>query len=173
MHWMGTNGHTTGFVNPGVSGLVKCHSNEMWRGGSVTDICGKDITECQTKSEVGSWMSVDFQSVLVCPTHLTLRQSNSRFGDYFVRYFVLEGSNDGKTWHVLMRCIDDQSMKEGGQEHTWQIDAAEDAAKYRVFRVRLTGPSSSDSHQLALSGFELHGQVYQWRLAAGQRAQDG
>jgi E3 ubiquitin-protein ligase HECTD1 len=106
-------------------------------------------------------MSVDLgegRSLVV--NYYSLRHGSSS-GSW--RNWVLEGSNDGSNWIVLMAHTNDDSLPdEGFSEAAWKVEGA--AQAHRHFRTRMTGANSSGvygggDHSLACAGIELWGRL--------------
>jgi hypothetical protein len=93
---------------------------------------------------------------------------------------VLEGSNNGYTWNLIMCHKRDASLFGVGSTKTWPIPASNDQSPaaagaagaaasasasptrkaYRMFRVLQTGKNSNSNYYLSCSGFEVYGTLY-------------
>jgi len=90
------------------------------------------------------------------PNYYTIRDSTSG-GDYQLRNWVLEGSNDNSTWDNLRTHTNDSTILTQGVTGSWAVQAD---GYYRYFRVRVTGwDRSGTSYFLFCSGFELYGNL--------------
>ena len=103
-------------------------------------------------------MSVDLGAGRhLAPDYYCLRHGASD-GDYRVRHWRLEGSNDDSTWTLLKTHANDQALPpQGFSTASWPIEAAADGASYRYFRIFQTGKNSYDGDHLACAGIELYG----------------
>lgn len=76
IYFMGSNGKTTEWVNPGQYGLVNITSSEgkQLPYGNVTDILSRDSVSvnCHTKDNKKAWFAIDL-GVYIIPTDYTLR----------------------------------------------------------------------------------------------------
>jgi hypothetical protein len=100
-----------------------------------------------------SWVCIDFQDRKVRLTHYVLRESTNDKRD-LLRYWVLEGSNDGEEWVELDHHQNDGTLNEHGLMALFQVNR-----ELEVHRIRLrqTGPSSGSQYILALKSIEFFG----------------
>jgi hypothetical protein len=123
-----------------------------------------DVGNC-TKDERGAWMSVDLGHRALCVNHYSLRHGNN--SEYFrLRYWVLEGSDDGGgTWVTLREHRNDKSLPKSGYGVAhWYVTGV--TTFYNQFRIRNTGKKVSNSkgvwsanNQLYCAGIELYGEL--------------
>ena len=79
-------------------------------------------------------------------------------GSWRLQAWVLEGSNDGINWIVMMAHTNDDSLPDQGySEAAWKVEGAAQACRH--FRIRMTGKNSSRSDHLHLAGIELYGRL--------------
>lgn len=103
-----------------------------------------------------SWMKVDFQVHVVCPTHYTLCK---RRGSFYISKWMFEGSDDEKAWTVLDRRDTCELADE--QCHTFQCEVQDHF--FRYFRLTQTGKNrwrrdhKEGNNVLCLSEFEIFG----------------
>jgi hypothetical protein len=71
----------------------------------------------------------------------------------------LQGSNDGKSWIVIKRHVNDVSLNGNFASQSWQIPDC--TQSFRHFRILQTGRNSSYNNFLSLSGFEMYGDLYE------------
>jgi len=72
------------------------------------------------------------------------------------RNWNFEASLDGDSWDVLKEHKNDQTIQGSGN---YMFEVIDCNCGYRYFRLRVTGPDSSATTYLGLSGFELFGRV--------------
>jgi len=159
LYWLGTNRITTEWKNPYPQFVnVTCFPPEELYGNlsSFVDRTGSQNYLPRSNAIKNGSFTVDLLSVKVVPTHYTLRDSTN--GNYQLRNWNLEGSNDGKTWIILKNHVNDASIAKQGDTHSWKIDFQVEA--FQMFRVQVTGPWRPGYFFLFCSGFEIYGDVY-------------
>ncbi|KAF9603927.1 hypothetical protein IFM89_039147 [Coptis chinensis] len=104
-----------------------------------------------------SWWMVDIgqDHQLMCK-YYTLRQDGSTA---FIRSWAIQGSLDGKNWTDLRVHENDQTICKPGQFASWPINDPTALLPFQLFRVILTGPTTSDSipYHLCVCLIELYG----------------
>ena len=70
-----------------------------------------------------------------------------------------QGSNDGENWADLRQHVADSTFHSPGQYASWSVKTE---TAYRLFRVLLTGPTTSSTSPLnmCLSNLELYGTLF-------------
>ena len=159
LYYLGTKSHSTAYANPHKSGDVKA-SRSSDRGGQAEDFVGREKVYCSTDNVANSWMMVDlgFGRALQVD-HYCLRHGSEE-GEFVLRNWNLEGSNNNIDWTVLREHNDDTSLaEEEYSESDWDVNSAASNSPYRFFRILQTGKTSSDEDILALvcCGIELYG----------------
>lgn len=181
---------TKRFVNPALSGHVKVISNKKPIKDSAPRCAfvGRDLVRCVFPAEPNVWVGIDLKDTFFLPTHYTLRHYVSS-DNFALRNWVFEarankiekkekgqekvreiGPKEEKNeWVLLRRHIDDISLDQAGQSHTWPIDPAtrpksQDFRGWRMFRIRSTGLNSGLTLNICLSGFEMYGTSSQMQL---------
>ena len=101
-------------------------------------------------------MAVDLKRHLA-PSHYCLR--SEKHGSHTLRNWRVEGSKDGASWTCLREHVNDSSLAATPfSVAAWPIDNAA-AAHFRHFRIRQTGPNSSDNHHLLCGGMEVYSRL--------------
>jgi hypothetical protein len=95
--------------------------------------------------------------------YYTLRHGGNSKGDA-LRNWTLQASNDGKSWVVLRRHVNDMSLNGPFASASWPLESKQ---KFAYFRVLQTGRNSSHTNFLSLSGFELYGALYTNKKESG------
>lgn len=163
IYFIGSNGKTTEWVNPGQYGLVvvTCSDGKQLPYGKLEDILSRDSVSvnCHTKDNKKSWFAIDL-GVYVSPTAYTLRHARG-YGRSALRFWLLQASKDGVNWTTLITHNDDRSLTEPGSTNTWTINCpSEETSGYRHIRIQQNGRNASNqTHYLSLSGFEIYGKV--------------
>lgn len=70
---------------------------------------------------------------------------------------ALQGSNDGEDWKMLRSHVNELTMKMPGQYASWPVTGHAALFPYQMFRLVLTGPTSSKHSNLCLSYVEFYG----------------
>ncbi|XP_026465706.1 E3 ubiquitin-protein ligase Ufd4 isoform X4 [Ctenocephalides felis] len=163
IYYIGSNGKTTDWVNPGQYGLVVVFSSDgkSLPYGKLEDILSRDNVSinCHTNDDKRAWFSIDL-GVFIIPTAYTLRHARG-YGRSALRNWLFQMSRDGVTWTTLYVHSDDKSLFEPGSTATWPIEVTLDETQgYRHVRIQQNGKNASgQTHYLSLSGFEIYGQV--------------
>eukprot|EP00729_Bicosta_minor_P016851 gene16851-biopygen30184 len=90
-------------------------------------------------------------------TNYCLRHG-ANVGNFRLRNWLLEGSNDASTWTLLKTHANDQALPaQGWSTASWPIEATADGASYRYFRIFQTGENSDGYDYLMCAGIELYG----------------
>jgi len=160
-YWLGTRcGTVPSYSNPADLGLVRVRCSELAKDGApINAVVGRDVVRVVSVPKPNQWFVVDFtpSGYRVRPTAYTLRHYVS-WDLEALRNWKLEGSVNGSDWFVLSVHADDQALNGKGSLHTWQLGAQQ--GQFTQFRVWQTGLNSNNHHYLALSGFEVYGEVY-------------
>ncbi|KAG9443198.1 hypothetical protein H6P81_019052 [Aristolochia fimbriata] len=118
-----------------------------------TSFAGPKIENGQTVA----WWMVDIgqDRQLMC-NYYTLRQDGSTG---YMRWWVLQGSLDGKNWTDLRVHENDTTVCKPAQFASWPVHGPNALLPFRFFRVVLTGPTTSDSNpwNLGICFLELYG----------------
>lgn len=163
IYFIGSNGRTTEWVNPGQYGLVTVTSSDgkQLPYGKLEDILSRDSVSvnCHTKDNKKAWFAVDL-GVYIIPTAYTLRHARG-YGRSALRHWLLQASKDSLNWVTLVTHSDDRSLSEPGSTCTWPIDCpADETQGFRHIRIQQNGRNASNqTHYLSLSGFEIYGRV--------------
>jgi hypothetical protein len=165
-YYIGTNGNTEDFENPHSTGEVVAAMSSIRVGGPSHLVeQPHDGSTCNyTEDEPNSRVSLDLgEDRSLVPNYYCLRHG-FRNGDYRLKSWNFEGSNDGSSYTVLRAHRNDNSLpNKAFSVAAWKVEEANQA--YRYFRIRQTGKNSgwdndgSGSHRLYCAGIELYGMV--------------
>lgn len=161
IYYIGSNGKTTDWVNPGQYGLVTVTSSEgrQLPYGKLEDILSRESisVNCHTKDNKKAWFAIDL-GINIIPNSYTLRHARG-YGRSALRNWLFQMSKDGVNWVTLVTHNDDKSLSEPGSTCTWPIDCTDDEG-FRHIRIQQNGRNASgQTHYLSLSGFEIYGKV--------------
>ncbi|ETO31097.1 HECT domain and RCC1-like domain-containing protein [Reticulomyxa filosa] len=177
VHFIATNGKARAWKNPMDDGLVQVRVKGLALGSSpANSIVSNKSVRCMTKSELHSYVVVDFGERRVCPSFYKLRHYSFTDRDA-LRFWRLEGcaencysqwavgasatadiDSDSK-WEVLCEHSNDELLKKAGDIGGWKIESNQPKRFFHKFRVIITGVNSSNNFVLALSGFEVYGHL--------------
>ncbi|KAG5675368.1 hypothetical protein PVAND_005277 [Polypedilum vanderplanki] len=163
IYYIGSNGKSTDWVNPGQYGLVTITSSEgrQLPYGKLEDILSRESisVNCHTKDNKKAWFAIDL-GMFVLPSAYTLRHARG-YGRSALRNWLFQMSKDGVNWVTLVTHVEDKSLVEPGSTYTWQIECPPDETQgYRHVRIQQNGRNASgQTHYLSLSGFEIYGKV--------------
>jgi hypothetical protein len=154
---LATAGGKEPYRNPHDRGAVAVSASSLAPGVSLSAAVGERAGRFATAALPDSWVMLDLKERRLTPTHYGLRHYDS-WDTEALRNWVLEGSNDARTWRLLSTHANDGSLARRGATKTWTLARTPDTDQaYRYFRVRQTGLNSNQHHLLALSGIELYG----------------
>ena len=131
-------------------------SSLMSDSQALSALVGRISTRCVTKPHQRSWMQINIKDVKIKLTHYTLRHYNS-WDTEALRYWNLEGSNDGQSWIPIRQHMDDKALRRVGASHTWPVDTNQ---YFSFFRIYMTGRNSNNHWYLACSGVEFYGNAF-------------
>jgi hypothetical protein len=106
-----------------------------------------------TQDTVNSWICYDFKDMRVTLTHYSVR-SRRDGNDYHLRSWILEGSNDCKSWVEIDHHTNDSSLNSEGAIAIFPISSSSD---YQYIRLRQIDVNSSGTHHLIVSAIEFYG----------------
>lgn len=161
IYFIGSNGRTTDWVNPGQYGLVSITSSEgrQLPYGKLEDILSRESisVNCHTKDNKKAWFSIDL-GINIKPSSYTLRHARG-YGRSALRNWLFQMSKDGFNWTTLVTHSDDKNLSEPGSTFTWPIDCNDDEG-FRHVKIQQNGRNASgQTHYLSVSGFEIYGTV--------------
>eukprot|EP00668_Euglena_longa_P042345 GGOE01055970.1.p1 GENE.GGOE01055970.1~~GGOE01055970.1.p1 ORF type:complete len:284 (-),score=49.99 GGOE01055970.1:301-1047(-) len=159
VNFIATNQGSEEWTNPVQSGLIKVEASSIKKGFPF------NVVDAQFNHQVFftdnipySWVSIDFGNYRIKPTHYSFahRAGNPQLG-YFMRNWELHASNDGETWVVVRKHVNDTAINATALMASWQIEDV-GLEHYRYFRV-VIDPSGNSNHTSALvvSCFEIYG----------------
>ena len=150
-------GMRSSYSNPADIGMVTVTSSSLMSDSQpLSALVGRMSTRCVTKPHQRSWMQINIKDVKIKLTHYTLRHYNS-WDTEALRYWNLEGSNDGQSWIPIRQHMDDRALRKAGATHTWAVDTNQ---YFNNFRIYMTGRNSNNHWYLACSGIELYGSSF-------------
>jgi len=158
LYFLGTQGGIrASYSNPADIGMVTVTSSSLMSDSQpLSALVGRLQTRCVTKPHQRSWMQINTKDVKIKVSHYTLRHYNS-WDTEALRYWNLEGSNDGQSWIPIRQHMDDRALRKAGMAHTWAVDTNQ---YFSYFRVYMTGRNSNNHWYLACSGIELYGHAF-------------
>ncbi|XP_073949307.1 LOW QUALITY PROTEIN: ubiquitin fusion-degradation 4-like [Choristoneura fumiferana] len=159
LYFIGSNGGTCEWVNPGAHALVSVWSSDgrQLPYGRAEDALSRspEPLNVHTNDDRRAFIALDL-GLQIVPTAYTLRHARG-YGRSALRNWLFQMSADGMTWSTLLAHADEQALQEPGSTATWRLRAD---APYRYLRVQQNGKNASgQSHYLSLSGLEIYGKV--------------
>ncbi|XP_041988693.1 E3 ubiquitin-protein ligase Ufd4 isoform X4 [Aricia agestis] len=159
LYFIGSNGGTCEWVNPGAHALVSVWSSDgrALPYGRAEDVLSRarEPLNVHTNDDRRAFVALDLGLQLV-PSAYTLRHARG-YGRSALRNWLFQMSADGVTWTTLLAHSDEQALQEPGSTATWRVRAD---APYRYLRIQQNGKNASgQSHYLSLSGLEVYGKV--------------
>ena len=119
-----------------------------------------------------TWICYNFKDRRISPTHYTIR-SNSDGGRgvngwHNLKSWVIEGSNDQKTWDILDQRENNNDLDRRNAIYTFQISPEKCKQSYQYLRLRVTGPnhcSAGTYYILTIASLEYFGRLFNDRPA--------
>jgi hypothetical protein len=142
----GENPHTGGEV------VISASSTMAKRPHQVVDYGWNNYW--YSNDEANSWLQIDFKNRRVLLTHYSL--NSNKAGSNYIRKWVLEASDDEKTWETLDSRDTDELV---GRSRIKIFPIISSARYFRYVRIRQTGTDSNNHHTLVLTNLELFGNV--------------
>jgi hypothetical protein len=144
LHHIATEGGTSTYVNPHAADRVVASSSSRVDGSIEDFVSWPCVSEDSsgTDNQPNSWMAVDLgMRRRLTVNHYALRHAYPD-GDYCLRDWELQGSEDGVAWTTLRQHDDDETMEEMDcfVAH-WAVEGVTTA--YRHFRVHQHGQNST------------------------------
>lgn len=144
------------FKNPVDRGTVAVTSSPLGSNSEpASALLDRRSLRFTTRPTKNASVVFDFKSRRVKVRAYTLKHYTS-WDTEALRDWVLEGSNDKNNWTVLREHVGDTALNGKGSTHTWSVSAS---GSFRYLRVRMTGLNSNKHWYLALSGFEVYGDL--------------
>jgi hypothetical protein len=191
LYYLGTNEYKSPYDHPEKRKYVKCTPEKFYSGNILQAFC-HDVTTLfagkgYDSSIVQNWhytdehsmqdvltkdlcMYIQFLEHSIIPVKYTMRHGYP--GGHAMRSWNFEATNDtiadaiiNKTWVVLDERVDDLSINHAHLINSASFDVQKsDGTPYHTFRLRLTGPNSSQSPYFMMAGFEFYGSLFHYRL---------
>jgi len=187
LYYLGTDGRSH-YVHPQTRNMIRCTPEKIYSGNILQSFC-HDVTSLFRDSGnshiVQNWhyaddaalrdvltkdlcMYIQFLKHSVIPIKYTMRHGYP--GGHAMRSWNFEATNDpindaiiNKTWVVLDVRVEDPSISPTVLLNSASFDIMNpDGKSYHTFRIRLTGPNSSQSHYFMMAGFELYGTLFDY-----------
>jgi len=185
LYFLGTDHNTAKYMHPQERNMVECTPVKIYSGNILQSFC-HDTTYLFKGTHdniVQNWHYTDEGSLLdlfrkdlcmyirflrhsVLPIKYTIRHGYP--GGHALRSWNLEATNDkiedaitNKTWVILDERNEDLSISPTHLSNSATFDIQyPDSKCYNTFRIKLTGPNSSQSHYLMMAGFEMYGTLF-------------
>jgi hypothetical protein len=170
LHFIGTNSGTDSYTNPHTmeqGGVVAAMSSDGYGGFHPERFVmhTHDGSVCNyTRDIANSWMSVDLgRGRRLAPTYYCLRHGDDS-GEYRLRHWRFEGSNNGSTWTVLKDHTNDNLLPNHGFGVAgWSVPqhregtSAVGSLGFRSFRIISSGKNTNGDDEIWCAGIELYG----------------
>jgi hypothetical protein len=102
-------------------------------------------------NQPGQWLSYDFKKMRVTPTHYSIKTHK---GPSYPKNWVIEGSEDGKSWIELGRRKDKRDLNGKLVTKTFPVARSEEV---RFIRFLQTGKTHENDDCLYICAFEVFG----------------
>lgn len=188
VHWLGSHGLQDEFRNPALLTssdpfllVLRASSRIEGELASLTSRSHLRGTFFETDSALSSWVAVELpDGMFMRPDHYTLSYYIDG-SEHIPRNWVLQGSADGVRWTTLRVHENEISLENPPHVSTWPLgnrttsspssagagssingggEGGAGLTAYRSFRITQTGPTSSGTLFLLLSGLELYGTLF-------------
>jgi E3 ubiquitin-protein ligase HECTD1 len=108
-----------------------------------------------TNNEANSWICYDFKDMQIKVTHYSIRTRRDANNGH-LRFWILEGSQDGLSWVTIDDRQNDTSLNSEGAISTFSISQNFQKA-FRQVRLRQTGKNTSGTDNLIVNSIEFFG----------------
>jgi hypothetical protein len=108
-----------------------------------------------TQNQVNSWICFDFKDMRIGVRNYSVRSRCDYNGNH-LRFWCLEGSNDGVNWVGIDERVNDGTLNSAGAVATFGIEEGF-REEFRMVRIRQTGKNSSGNLFLQVSAIEFYG----------------
>jgi hypothetical protein len=108
-----------------------------------------------TQDQANSWICYDFKEIQIKVAHYSIR-SRCDYNAQHLRFWTLEGSNDGLSWVQIDDRKNDTSSNGKGAISTFSISSGSQE-QFRMIRLQQTGKNSSGDDLLSVSAIEFFG----------------
>ena len=126
------------------------------------DMCQPEyVADLQTtdsfvsEDEEESWISYNFRDRVVIVSGYSIKSNDE--SRWHPRSWIVEGSNDEFSWTEIDSRERANTINRDNKGYYFTV--REESSSFRVVRFRQTGPNSSGTDRLCISGFELFGTV--------------
>lgn len=111
-----------------------------------------------SRNEENSHICFDFKENYVSLSAYTIKSTDHH---YFLKSWVIEGSNDQSNWIELDSHKNDNTLCTPSAIHTFQIPTDKKIKKlFKYIRIRITGPNSKKNYILEITNIEFFGKLY-------------
>jgi hypothetical protein len=168
LYWLGTARGAQPWRNPHDLGVVRVtlssNSGSSQVGRLVAHVppqASRDFN-LWTDNVTNSWMAVELLGggVRVRPTgYMISTDGYGAGGSYHVRNWVLQGSDDGRTWTTLRAHSNDATLSKERTTAYFAIEGVAPGAYYAHLRVLQTGKNATGTDHLTATSLEVYGDV--------------
>eukprot|EP00927_Polykrikos_kofoidii_P034575 TRINITY_DN2930_c0_g1_i3.p1 TRINITY_DN2930_c0_g1~~TRINITY_DN2930_c0_g1_i3.p1 ORF type:complete len:1526 (-),score=225.95 TRINITY_DN2930_c0_g1_i3:256-4833(-) len=160
-YWIGTAKGAAAWSNPADRGDVQlsCSSSGNSSSYPLKSVLSHSKATWYSNDSADQWFTVDLLSVgKLVPRFYRIRTVETAAKTQTLRNWRLEGSQDGTTWSLLRKHIDDCTLGggEGSVSALYELPWVK-APAFKCFRVYQTGKNHGDKQHLACGGLELYG----------------
>ena len=144
------------------NGIVNITSSSVYTTGDKHSYHPKNAADFETEAFFGSngdtnaWICYDFKDRVVIPTSYSLRTYWRGPGGYHLRCWVIEVSNDEKSWTEIDRRENDNYLNGCKASKNYKISRIPGEG-FRFFRLRQTGDNHKGNSFLNITSLEIFG----------------
>jgi hypothetical protein len=148
-------------ANVHTSGIVTITSSSIW--GNSYESRVKNVADLTNDAAFyslngpGQWMCWDFGELRIRPTHYSLRGD---VGLYSPKSWIVHSSIDGLNWMEISRQADTNDLDGFYRLATYPVSGSDTC---RFVRLTQTGKNQRGSDFLALTAFEIFGELIEGR----------
>jgi hypothetical protein len=137
-------------------GIVDVSASSVWPNFVARNAVDLDQNNSyESMNQPNQWLCYDFKDRRIRLTDYSIAAHTN---NYFLRSWVVEGSEDGSTWTTLDERQNNNDANSSHPIATFKVDQSRDL-EWRFIRLRQTGKCSSNYDYLILFGFEVFGSV--------------
>ncbi|KAK8834278.1 hypothetical protein M9Y10_026262 [Tritrichomonas musculus] len=102
------------------------------------------------------WICFDFREHRVIPTHYTVRSYETHPNNIHPKSWVVEGSEDGKSWVTIDEETNCPLLNGNSLVHTFAVNHPT-SEEFKYIRMKSTGQDWNGQYYLLLESFEIYG----------------
>lgn len=163
-YWIGTNGKTTGFVNPvtGSTPKVAGSMSSFLNGWDITNATNRaDGAPSHTDSSPTAFLRWDFKARRIQPGRITIKQRPDSPLHNFTSYTVEATNSTPSTGYVASEWTNIGNATAAAGQNAWNSANLSAATGYRYIQIRQTSADTGGYNYFAVGEVEFYGSIFE------------